>query len=109
MVIFEVVSSMAKNRKIRLTETQHKHMLMHHPEVKGQEEKIASTLQEPDLLLFDVEDQYNYYKKFELTPVTNRKMLSVVVKYLNSDGFVVTAYFTEKVMRRGRVVVYEKK
>lgn len=106
MVILEVISAL--NKEIRLTEVQFSHIILHHPEIKNQEDKIISTLQEPDLVLFDEpKNNYNYYKKFESTPVTE-KMLHAIVKHLNSGGFIITTYFTDKIMSKGRVVVYER-
>ncbi len=42
------------------------------------------------------------YRFFADTPVT-AKYLAVVVKLLDDDGFIVTAYFTDKV-KRGRIL-----
>jgi len=42
------------------------------------------------------------YRFFNRTPVTS-KYLAVVVKVLNQEGFIITAYFTERV-RRGKVL-----
>lgn len=87
-------------REIRLTEERHRHIIEKHPEIRDQESKIKETLKKPewvkrrvysrDILLF-----YRYYKR---TPVTG-KYLAVGVKLLNSEGFIVTAYFTDRVKR----------
>ncbi len=43
-----------------------------------------------------------FYRFFSETPVT-AKYLAVVIKLLNQEGFMVTAYFTER-MKRARVI-----
>lgn len=55
-------------------------------------------LETPDEVYQSVQDPYIslFYKR------VNDKTLVVVVKYLNDDGFVVTAYQTSKTKRKGK-------
>lgn len=41
-----------------------------------------------------------FYKLYEETPVTE-KYLFVVIKTLNREGFIVTAFFTDRVKKGG--------
>ncbi|MDE3091980.1 MAG: hypothetical protein KGJ80_21615, partial [Chloroflexota bacterium] len=43
-----------------------------------------------------------YHRLYEETPVT-RKYLVVIVKYLEQDAFVVTAFFTDKEKKGKRI------
>ncbi|MFH1637025.1 MAG: hypothetical protein ABIB71_01205 [Candidatus Woesearchaeota archaeon] len=45
-------------------------------------------------------------KKFAKTPVTNQKYLVVVYREMECDGFVLTAYFSNKPRRRA--IIWQK-
>lgn len=84
------------SREIRLTDERLAHILKH-PEMQGQEQRTAETLLTPHLVILSYHDPtvHLYHKLFEETPVT-RKYLVVVVRYLEWDAFVITAFFTDK-------------
>ncbi|MEK6952932.1 MAG: hypothetical protein AABX29_08015 [Nanoarchaeota archaeon] len=90
--IFSIVDK--TGRKIRLTKTQYGHVIRH----KGIEhyiEEIKQTLVKPLKIIRREEGSlYDYYthNKHRLSPF---KYLKVVVKYLNGEGFVITAYFVK--------------
>lgn len=106
MVIFEVQSCL--NKKVRLTRTQWDHTVFRHRELKGQEEKIIQTLQEPEIVLYSqTDDNYQYYRYYPNTPV-NGKYLLDIVKHLNNEGFVITVFFLRKIKEKGKVMVYER-
>lgn len=90
-------------RRIRLPNTQRIHIAYFHPEVLVDETNITLTVSEPEIVARGAtEDTRVCYRFFTDTPVT-AKYLAVVIKLLNSEGFILTAYFTEKV-RRAKVV-----
>jgi len=88
--IFEITDK--TERKIRLTNTQFRHVICH----KGMEnyiEEIQDTLKSPlKIVPHETGDLYKYYKYYK-DRKQKAKYLQVVVKYLNGDGFVLTAYF----------------
>lgn len=86
-------------RAVRLTDERRAHILRH-PEMEGQENRIAEVLWRPDLVVQSVHDSdvCVYHKWYEETPVTC-KYLVVVVKYLDGDAFVITAFFTDREKR----------
>jgi len=83
-------------RHIRLTDERLVHIL-EHPEMVGQETRIADTLHTPDSIIASHHDAtvLLYHKLFATTPVT-RKYLVVMVKFLDQDAFIITAFFTDK-------------
>ena len=92
--IFEITDK--TGRKIRLTKKDLKHVTCH----KGMEneiEKIKETLTNPLKIdphgTGELYDYYRYYKDRK----AKAKFLQVVVKYLNGDGFVITAYFVRQI------------
>ncbi|MCR4405207.1 MAG: hypothetical protein NUW06_08060 [Candidatus Acetothermia bacterium] len=106
MLIFEVRSRLA--RRVRLTKAQWDHITSRHRELKGQESRIRTTLRDPDFVLYSrSDDNYQYHRFFSKTPVAGKHLL-VVVKHLDDEGFVITAFFLRKVNERGKVRVYER-
>ncbi len=90
-------------RRIRLPNTQRLHIAYFHPEVLVDESKIELTVSEPEIAARGAtEDTRVCYRFFTDTPVT-AKYLAVVMKLLDGEGFIVTAYFTDKV-KGGNIV-----
>jgi len=99
--VFEVMAY--DRRRIRFTQVQWLHTVFFHPEVEGEPAKIRKTLRNPEIVVEGAtKDTKICYGFFKRTPVTS-KYLAVVVKILNQEGFIITAYFTERV-RRGKVL-----
>lgn len=88
--IFEVIDK--TGRKIRLTKRQFQHVICH----KGMEnhiEEIKETLVNPlNIVSHEAGELYDYYKYCKNVK-RKAKYLQVVVKYLNGEGFILTAYF----------------
>ena len=92
------------NRKIRLTPERKKHIEEDHPEMRDQFDNIKYTLSQPEVIIRSKTDEtvelfFRYYKR---TPVSE-KYLCVVVKNLDEDLFIITAYFTDS-LKRGEVL-----
>lgn len=88
---------------IRLTEERWVHIL-DHPEMVGQQERLAETLSSPDTVVATAKDEtvHAYHRLYESTPVT-RKHMVVVVKMIEGDPFVVTAFYSSRV-KKGNVL-----
>lgn len=101
MRIFEVASALGK--KIRLTQVQWNHIIDDHREVENQVEKVKETISEPDLVCYDGKnDNFHYYRFYNEMPV-NKKFILVIVKHLNSEGFVITVHFTRKIKKVDKI------
>ena len=87
------------NREIRLTKNRYEHIL-ERAEMHNQEERIKETLKSPDIIKLSnhADDVLLYYKLYETSPVT-RKYLVVIVKILNGDGFIITAFYTDRIKK----------
>ncbi len=87
------------DKTILLDEKRIEH-IFEHPEMKSQLSKIKETLENPDEIRESlcVKSVWLFYKFYLKTPVTNKYML-VVTKILNKDGFVITAFFTDKIKK----------
>lgn len=72
------VTSILKKR-IRLTETQWRHIQNEHPELNDQQNKIKETLEQPDFVVESVRDEtYHYVRHYGKTPVSEKRLLLVV-------------------------------
>ncbi len=84
---------------IRLTDERYAHLL-EHPEMHGMETRIAESLSHPSRVIQSVSDeQARLYYRYYLGTQVGDKFLCVVVKVIESDAFVVTAYLTDKPKR----------
>lgn len=93
-----------QERRVRLTQERHDHLLEGHPEMRGQLDRVAQTLRKPEKVVRSQTDPAVelFYREYNETPVT-RKFLCAVVKTGAEDSFLVTAYFTDAV-KRGEVL-----
>lgn len=85
-----------QGRQIRLTEERWQHILSR-AEMLGMEPAIEDALVNPEVVRRSSTDHtvYLYYRYRENTLVGD-KWLCVVVKYLENDAFIITAYLTDK-------------
>lgn len=96
-----VISKLGK--VISLDQARWKHVLGH-PEMRSQRYRIKQSLVDPDEIRKSERssDIWLFYKLYAKTPVTQKFML-VIVKLMNGEGFIVTAFFTDK-MKKGDLV-----
>ncbi len=92
--IFEITDK--NNRKIELTKRQWTHIKIHHSEVEDSEE-IKQTLLNPDKIFLDERENVENYFKFFKHKRQKSKFLKVVVKFLNTSGFIITAYYVRSI------------
>ncbi len=91
------------SNSVSLTEVRRIHLL-EHPEMREQQDKLAGTLLEPDVVVqSQSDDTIRLFHRFYRRLTIGDKYLCVVVKYMRDDIFVITAYFTDKV-KRGEVL-----
>ncbi len=83
-----------RNGKIvHLTDERYKHILKH-PEMQNSFGIIENTIKNPDKMLqYSRDSAIRFYYTHHKNRKSNAKYLRVVVKYLNGEGFVVTAFF----------------
>ena len=82
--------------KVRLTDERLAHIL-EHAEMKGLGAEIERVLRQPQFVRRSRTDEtVRLFYEFYAQTIVNGKWLCVVVKYLEGDAFVVTAYLTDK-------------
>lgn len=86
---------------IRLTPERWKHISQRHPELGGKEQNVLNAIASPDLV------QKGDLGTLMAVKKSNDKFLVIVYKEISeTDGFVITAYYT-KILRR-RMVVWKR-
>lgn len=106
-IIFETVCILGK--KIRLTDERWQHIYYTHPEIdEFYIAKSKETLIKPDVVIKNRKDptEFLYHKHYPKTYFGSRYLV-VVVKHLNSDGFIITLYLTSKI-KIGEIVWKKK-
>ena len=94
-----------QGRPVRLTEERWQHVCVAHGYMDNMEENVGETLQSPDVIHRSTSDPAGVrlnYRWFRGT-VVGDKWVCVVVKYLESDAFVLTAYVTDTIPQGERI------
>ena len=82
--------------KVRLTDERLAHIL-EHAEMAGMAAEVERLLRQPQLVRRSRSDTaVRLYYEFYAQTIVGGKWLCVVVKYMENDAFVVTAYLTDK-------------
>ena len=81
-------------RKIHLSKERWNHIVTEHPQLSDKIDEIKEVIKNPLTVRRSKYDEevrfhYRFYKKLS-------KYLMVSVKYLNGDGFIITAFYTKK-------------
>ena len=94
--LFEVRDKTGKT--VYLSEERLKHILKH-PHMPNQIENIQNTLKNPTTIRYFEEDitVLYFYRDFKHASILERYLL-VAVKYLNGKGFIITSFFTNRIM-----------
>lgn len=81
---------------VRLTDERLAHIL-EHIEMQGMAAEIERVLRNPKLVRRSLTDEaVRLFYEFYAETIVGGKWLCVVVKYIENDAFVVTAYLTDK-------------
>jgi len=95
MNVFEVMDK--TKRKIRLTQNRWRHITIKHPYMTNYLAEVEDTIiNSQNIIAHEYGDLSDYYKYFKHRK-DDLKLLKVVVKYLNGDGFVLSAYFVKNI------------
>lgn len=97
-MLFEVECKAKK--KIRISKEHWKRISeIKHPEVSGLEDEIKQALIIPIEIKRSNSDRnvYLYYSKYK------SNFLCAVIRYLNGNGFIITAYITSKI-KKGEII-----
>jgi len=85
---------------VRITQSHWDRIVLYkHPSIKDKEDDVKEALKIPDEIRVSKSDNkvLLYYKKLE------KYYICVVVKILNGEGFIITAYITENIKEGVRI------
>jgi len=93
--IFETLDK--SGRRIHLSKERWRHIRKKHPEVEN-EELLKDAIEKPDKITDYHRDEtvYYFYKYYKERPKPEQYLM-VVVKYLNGSGYVLSAYYEDKI------------
>ena len=84
-------------RIISMSRERYQHICKH-PELRNRLEDVQSALTNPlKISQYGLDAQVRYYYTYHKHHRSHAKYLRVVVKYLNGTGFIITAYFVERI------------
>lgn len=89
---------------IRLTRERWNYIIRRHPEIKNQKEKVLETLVEPGLIQKGDFGELLAIKLYKNTPLTTKFLVVVYKEVTETDGFIITAYFTNKPSERRKAM-----
>ena len=89
----DITQSVA-NVPIRLTDERWRHIIVGHPELATQRERVIETLADPDLVQSGDAGGLLAIRYYEQTPLTSKFLVVAYRETSRNDGFVLTAYFT---------------
>ena len=85
-------------RMLRMTDWNWRHIIKKHQEISSEKEKITETLEKPDKIALSLKDDMaRYYYRHYKERNSPNKFMMVLVKYLNGEGFIISAYFVQKI------------
>ena len=90
--IFEVIDK--SGRKIHLSKERWSHIRIEHPEILEPEEIEKVLLNPIKIMESDRDETVGWYYLYNKN---KRYYLKVSVKYLNGEGYVITAHYTTKI------------
>lgn len=85
-----------KKRRIRLEDERWDHIKENHPETKEVIGFITETISTPDFVQLGNNSEFLAVKRYTKTPISRNKYCVVVYKTIDTDGFVITSYFTRR-------------
>ena len=81
---------------IRLTPERLEHIERRHPEMAGEEDRILETVSLPDYIQEGDAETLIAVRRYEKTPLTTKDCCVVYRELSGEDGFILTAYFSNK-------------
>ncbi|WP_416669318.1 hypothetical protein [Egbenema bharatensis] len=81
---------------IRLPDERWQHIISRHPELVVQEEKLLETIAQPDQIQSGDTGELLAIRFYPQTPLTSKFMVVAYREISLDDGFVLTAYFTNR-------------
>lgn len=99
-----IIIKSIKNIPIKLSGERWSHITKRHPEMIKQKGKVLKTIEKPDLIQEGDFDELLAIKFFKATPLTSKHLVVVYKEISKTDGFIITAYFTNQPSHRRKII-----
>ena len=91
-----IIVKSVENVPVRLSQERWEHIIKRHPEMKYQKERVLETIENPDLVQKGDFGGRLAIKFYEDTPLTSKFLVVIYKEVSKLDGFIITAYYTNK-------------
>ncbi len=99
-----IVVKSKNNVSLRLTKERWNHIVLRHPELDGQKDRVLETVTEPDLIQQGDFGELIAIRFYEKTPLTSKYLITIYKEVVSADGFIITAYYATKPSERRKTV-----
>lgn len=99
-----IIVKSKNNVSLRLTKERWNHIVLRHPELDGQKDRVLETVTEPDLIQQGDFGELIAIRFYEKTPLTSKYLVTIYKEAMNTDGFIITAYYATKPSERRNTV-----
>ena len=82
---------------VRLTNERWRHIRRRHPELEGQTRKVLETVESPEMILQGDYGEKLAVRFYRITPLTSKYLVVAYKELSETDGFVVTGYFSRRI------------
>jgi len=88
-------------RKIYLSDKQWIHIRKKHPEIKDLDMLKEGIEKFDKITNYSYDPSVHYYYKFYKHQKKLKRFLCIAIKYLNREGYIITAYFNKNIRQNG--------
>lgn len=99
-----IIVKSKNNVSLRLTKERWNHIVLRHPEMDGQKEQVLETVTKPDMIQQGDFGELIAIRFYNKTPLTSKHLVVIYKEVIDTDGFIVTAYYATKPSERRKIV-----
>lgn len=99
-----IIVKSKNNVSIRLTIERWKHIVMRHPEMENQKERVLETITDQHLIQQGDFGELIAIRFYEKSPLTSKYLVTIYKEATEIDGFVITAYYATKPSERRQII-----
>lgn len=99
-----IIVKSKNNIPLRLSKERWNHIVLKHPEMDGQKERMIETVTDPDLIQQGDFGELIAIRFYDSTPLTSKYLVSIYKEVIDTDGFIITAYYATKPSKRRHVI-----
>lgn len=99
-----IIIKSKNNISLRLTKERWNHIITRHPELNGQKEQVLETITDLDLIQQGDFGELIAVRFYEKTSLTSKHLVVIYKEVVDTDGFIITAYYVTKPSERRQTV-----